>query len=96
MSPIEVAAGVMVGVLVAAAVSWKRGAREGAAPFVSWSCHFCGHVRPDARISVATRRREIRPELVLTEHRRYCNDSAGCIEEAFVWVGELEPVELEQ
>lgn len=90
-----IALAIAAAVLVIAALTWKRGVREEAPDiFVRWSCHFCDLVRPDPRISVATRRREIRPGLVMNEHRRYCNDSPACIDSAFAWVGELEHAEL--
>jgi hypothetical protein len=44
---------------------------------LTWRCHVCGEVRPDAAISVATRPR---PEVFegCSENVRYCNDRTWC------------------
>lgn len=44
---------------------------------ISWTCHFCGDLRPDARISVYTRRHD-RQGLSVEENIRYCNDRPAC------------------
>ena len=54
---------------------------------LTWPCHFCGRVRPDALISVVSRIRMVGPgsRVEMKENRRYCNDSGECIAEAAAW-----------
>ena len=48
---------------------------------VTWTCHVCGAVRPDAKISVLTKQRMM-GRVPFEENVRYCNDRAECIEGA--------------
>jgi hypothetical protein len=52
---------------------------------LAWSCHFCGAVRLDQYISVVKRERTLAGGVVMTENRRYCNDSAECRRKATIW-----------
>jgi hypothetical protein len=45
---------------------------------LTWRCHICGEVRPDAKISVRTKRHKIDGEVVFEENVRYCNDKVAC------------------
>lgn len=43
-----------------------------------WSCHICGQIRPDAKISVLTK-----PFLLgVVQNIRYCNDNPLCVKGA--------------
>lgn len=50
-------------------------------PEITWFCEPCGDRRPDEKISVLSRRREIFG-VVMTENVRYCNDREECREGA--------------
>lgn len=62
---------------------------------IVWSCHVCGAVRPDARISVfSSERRMIGHQVVFVQNVRFCNDRPACIDGArdVVLVANSEPV----
>lgn len=95
MNPVYIAGIAVIALLALALLEGVRDARnitrdrDRAPQPVTWSCHFCGLVRPDARISVGCRHRQITTGgLVLQESRRYCNDSPACIQEAYEWTNE--------
>jgi hypothetical protein len=48
---------------------------------VEWTCHVCGELRPDDKISVHSRK-VTWGEVPITENVRYCNDKTECIEGA--------------
>jgi hypothetical protein len=50
-------------------------------PPLEWTCHVCGELRPDDKISVHSRTVTIRA-IPITENVRYCNDNPECIEGA--------------
>jgi len=45
---------------------------------LTWRCHVCGDERPDERISVFSRKKEMPSGMVLKENVRYCNDRPAC------------------
>jgi hypothetical protein len=48
---------------------------------LTWTCHVCGKVRPDDKISVY--HRIITHDIIdITENIRYCNDNPDCVEGA--------------
>jgi len=49
---------------------------------IKWTCHICGELRPDDKISVLTKPLIINGETVGDQNIRYCNDKADCIEKA--------------
>lgn len=48
---------------------------------LTWTCHVCGDVRPDAKISVFTHEREVNG-VSFRENVRHCNDRPPCVEGA--------------
>ncbi len=46
---------------------------------LTWSCHVCGDIRPDDRISVQSNKVMI-GAVEAQENIRYCNDKPTCIE----------------
>lgn len=48
---------------------------------LTWKCHVCGDVRPDAKISV-WQKTEMFGGLPVQQNVRYCNDQQACIEGA--------------
>ncbi len=50
-------------------------------PALEWTCHVCGKLRPDDKISVYSRV-STRFGVELTENVRYCNDNPDCVEKA--------------
>lgn len=48
---------------------------------LTWMCHICKENRPDAKISVETKRRIIHG-VEAQENIRYCNDRQECIDGA--------------
>lgn len=51
-------------------------------PFTTWTCHVCGDRRPDAKISVHKKQKELAPGIPVDTNIRYCNDRATCIQGA--------------
>ena len=49
---------------------------------LTWACHICGDVRPDAQISVLNKPLFFHNAVVGSENVRYCNDRAACLEGA--------------
>lgn len=49
---------------------------------LTWTCHICKDERPDAKISVWSKKRRLEGDVVITENIRYCNDRDSCIEGA--------------
>lgn len=49
---------------------------------LTWSCHVCGDVRPDERISVYKRETVTRTGVRVIENVRFCNDRPACVEGA--------------
>ena len=49
---------------------------------LTWKCHVCGDVRPDAAISVCTVPLEMGGVVMGTQNIRYCNDRVDCISKA--------------
>jgi hypothetical protein len=47
----------------------------------TWSCHVCGEIRPDERISVYSKEVEIN-NIKIKQNVRYCNDRPACVEGA--------------
>lgn len=49
---------------------------------LTWPCHICGRVRPDADISVRKTERTLGETngIRVIENVRYCNDDPDCIE----------------
>ena len=48
---------------------------------IEWTCHVCGELRPDDKISVYSRTIS-KHDIPITENVRYCNDNPECIEGA--------------
>jgi hypothetical protein len=48
---------------------------------LTWTCHICGKVRPDARISVYSSPKYI-GAVEMIQNVRYCNDNPECVEGA--------------
>lgn len=46
---------------------------------MTWRCHVCGDVRPDAMISVCIRPAPVLGIFPAEQHIRYCNDRPHCI-----------------
>lgn len=66
--------------VVSANTSWRSDSDE-MFENMTWRCHICGKERPDDKISVHTRTKEIRGVTVST-NVRYCNDNPDCREKA--------------
>ena len=50
---------------------------------IEWTCHVCGELRPDDKISVHSRTVTLTLNNVpMTENVRYCNDNQECIDGA--------------
>ena len=49
---------------------------------LTWRCHICGATRPDAQISVLSRKKILPGEIEVQENIRYCNDNPDCREKA--------------
>ena len=53
---------------------------------LTWSCHICKEIRPDAKISVKSTTKKIpyhaKDILGMQTNVRYCNDNADCEEQA--------------
>ncbi len=49
---------------------------------LTWSCHVCGRERPDAMISVKSRRVMFYGGVTAQENVRHCNDRQSCIDGA--------------
>lgn len=50
---------------------------------LTWTCHICGSVRPDSKISVTTRDMSAKLDLPIGtafQNVRYCNDNFDCFE----------------
>ena len=47
-----------------------------------WTCHVCGDLRPDNKISVYSSTKELAPGIPMTQNVRYCNDRQSCIDGA--------------
>ncbi len=47
---------------------------------LTWSCHICGRVRPDDKISVRSSQLQINGEYCGTMNVHYCNDNPDCVE----------------
>lgn len=45
----------------------------------TWTCHICGKVRPDDKISVFVKPLIIRGQQVGDQNIRYCNDNEDCL-----------------
>jgi len=46
---------------------------------IEWTCHVCGKVRPDDKISVFTRTNVVPgTDITFQENVRYCNDNPEC------------------
>lgn len=48
---------------------------------MTWTCHVCGKVRPDERISVHSTTTTYHG-ITMQQNVRYCNDNPGCVEGA--------------
>ena len=49
---------------------------------MTWSYHICKEVRPDDKISVATKPLVINGRVCGEQNVRFCNDKADCIKKA--------------
>jgi len=47
---------------------------------LTWTCHICGKVRPDDKISVVTKPWISNGYKIGDQNIRYCNDKPECIE----------------
>lgn len=45
---------------------------------LNWTCHVCGALRPDDRISVYKSAKAMGSGFVATQNVRYCNDRSAC------------------
>ncbi len=45
---------------------------------IKWTCHICGELRPDDKISVLTKPLIINGQAAGEQNIRYCNDKADC------------------
>lgn len=51
---------------------------------LTWTCHFCGDVRPDEQIGVVSKLKTI-VGVTMKENRRYCLDRGECEARALAW-----------
>ena len=49
---------------------------------MTWSCHICGEVRLDNKISVLTKPLIVNGEKFGEQNIRYCNDNDECLKQA--------------
>ncbi|MBA7691992.1 hypothetical protein ES703_100548 [subsurface metagenome] len=49
---------------------------------LTWTCHVCKRVRPDAKISVVTKPYMFDGVQIGKQNIRYCNDNPDCIAKA--------------
>lgn len=64
-------------------------AKENILEGLSWSCHFCGKIKPDLRISVVSRKHILAGDVEMQENQRYCNDDPICVSQAQIWQADL-------
>lgn len=57
---------------------------------LEWTCHFCGELRPDNLIGVASATRLMAGAVEVKLTRRYCRDREECIAAAAQWEQDAE------
>jgi hypothetical protein len=57
----------------------------------TWTCHFCGDIRPDEKIGVVSVESKTNTGVEVKHNRRYCTDRLTCRRQAAKWQEQGDP-----